>query len=382
MLAYVVSQGSYFGFQIFLKYTHQGEMLGAFVILIGLMSFAFQFADFGNQSILFGSRYKSLIDVFDFVLARSIIAFITISVFSYWSSLSLGHRDFGGWIYSVPFAAALASMAPNFFNERNGNYEKISWLQMNLWLVLIFFCILIVYSDGGLLHLIVSLLFVFIFGLYLISWRVDLGVAKTQLKYKVAILDALGVVLGPVLAQAWGRAVPLLLVGALGLVDLGDISIFKSLQVAGSMFLGFVLRPKLRDFFLHLKSENRKRNLFLDFFKSNFDVYGVALFFPLASIILIYFGAHESVPFEINLKFSAVFWIIPFWLVSNTITQFNQMDLGPGRLMLIDLVCIFFNALVFVVLLKINPFFAMVMGEITHACVNSIFYFIRFRVSN
>lgn len=348
-IGYFSSQGLYFLFQIWMKYRGMHELLGEFVVLVGVFSFAFQFSEFGNYSYLLRPKISGTRDELAFVTSRAIVGFFLAAVFSYASAKSLSVRFLDPYFWIAPLVALGMALSPNYINEKKLNYISIVGLQFYVWVSLIGSLLM---SSFNLVspYILASLWIVALMFFLAFLWKAGESV---PILVAVSIKDIkrfLFFVFGNLASQLWGRSAIIYVMGVAGASWIGDFSIVRSIQGVIILVLGFSIRPKMVVYF--------KAGEFLnhDGFKKLSKIL-LPVMMLAVSCMFVPFVFHEVLrnigdAFGGRLiykyfDFSFLFLSTPFMISMNIASQVSQHINGENRQLYIDTLALAANGCVF-----------------------------------
>lgn len=360
-LGYLLGQGSTFISQLIIKHYGGFELLGATTLIVSLMSFAFQFNDFGNVSYVVKTVAKrQLGEMVGFVIFRSVLGALITLVFVY-QAVQVKESHLSGWlILGVPCLGLLSGLALTGLLEHEGNYKKLAFVQNFPWLLnAIFICFALVTTTYQNVVM-VSWLVAAGLSLYF-SWsgQMRLLVLLKNVKFRYVVTNAIVYISTPLMSQLYGRYVMLAITASYGLVMLGVFGLVRYVQVGLSLILSFWLRPIHRELSVALHHD---RNLG---YVSTLSRYK----YPLLFSVVVVFSVVGGVQLEREyFGDEAVRWIylllvMPPWIIGSVSSQYISRHFSSRVFGSVDLAGLLVNFIIFQMLFRMDPLLGIAMGE-------------------
>jgi O-antigen/teichoic acid export membrane protein len=370
---YALGQGSAFAVQIAARYFGYHELSGIFVVVISVLSFCFQFADFGNPTYLVKDVSSGRInEAISFIKSRRVWALLICSGFSVWT-LTQSRLD-GLWILIiiVPFIGAICGNFYGAFLEARGAYFRLALIGVLPW-----FCmslaLLSFFVAANQNHAMVIVGLVTICACY-----ISMCLSKKLVNEKIAPVKikrfwtVMPFVLSPLGGQIWFRYVLFTISTTVGLSSLGAMGIARNIQIAILLCVGFIARPALRKYITIIATENGQMSL-IGVLKSYRYAFIGASFAPI--LLSIFLSSIVDSDADTIQYWSLILFTIPLTLLGQAASAANQLRNGPKYILLTDYSCLAANALAFLLIVSYSPVLAIVASESVHAIALLIAYF-------
>lgn len=371
---YVFGQGCVFLLLICAQFLGYKEMSGVLVVVVSMLSFCFQFGDFGNQNYLSKEIAKGNVGkTISFLHCRSVFAFLICSIVALWACME--NRIDGLWIVAVcmPFVAALCGLSYGAFAEASGNYLKLvvinilPWVGMTCGLASIF-----LHTDTRLVMLLVASFAVFGCVIAFFMAKRNLPVQKVAIDSSTLLL-VMPYILSPLGGQIWFRYVIFQLGAAVGLSSLGAMGVIRNLQIAILLCVGFLVRPALRLSVRAAVASGGAITMTHVFLGYRTGII-ISSFLSFAAIgCWLYIGTTDSD--------TMWYWIlllapIPLTLIGQAAASANQLRNGHKYILLTDYSCLCINVIAFISLVNYHPLLAIIVSESLHALALVAAYFL------
>lgn len=320
---YLLAQGSYFLFLIYLRANHSLEDVGQIILLFGVISLTFQFADFGNSP--YGMKCISSgreSEFHRFRIGRALIAIPFVAYTGYISLLPTGIEDKSA-IYSLTaFGALVFGLSNPLQFEHKGNLFKLSLAQAFPWLATIAIFIGTQIFDFDTIATLCTWLLVPI--LFFLFTRNKANKSASLQRLTPLIIVGPIIMLTPALiGQFWGRAMLATIAASSTVSAIAAIGILRSVHTAISLAINFMIRAESRKLIVDHNTRSDQKLYLLRLSKKART--------PIAiSVIAILMGglATNWMPADIKYWYPVLFGA-PFWATSAIFTSTNQAFLTP-----------------------------------------------------
>lgn len=374
---YLTGQGAAFVSQIAIRHVAGGEVLGIAVLLLSFFSFAFQFSEYGNTTLLIRIADTQLrARTGQMVIFRAAIGgVVTLGLAGFSVHLSEGSLS-PLLLITMPVAAILAGLLPFASIELHGNYRFIVVTQVAVWMGVAVSLQFLQYADRNFGQIAAQCLWLVVLSCCLIaarSYNSAIQIAPEAPSTMTKPLDQpsasfilmLSHVLPPLGGQLFGRVVLLTAQSNYGLAFLGTFGLAKYLQVAATLTLSFMLRPKNRSLIIALNRQslrNYKLSATLLHFKRELQISTIVS----SAAILGYIVLRESTDHAVWLL---LLCHIPLWVVGNVSSQFNARQIRGTHFLLSEYSGLAANAAVFFSVVQSDLIASIVLGECSQAIV-------------
>ncbi len=356
-LGYGIGQGSILLFQLYMHSNTLTESLGVAVILISLVSFCFQFSDFGNNTIgLKLLQSKNEIGYLGFLLGRALISIPVLLLTVYLSKdILAGYISTPLLLIVLPVMSFLYGFSNSARFELTNEYFKFSIVQMISWLILTSLLMMhyifeILESDVFILLLTIIPIIHLILSRFSITFFLQ-NMSSIQVK---EVIYPLSVVLPSLIGQLWGRQMLFIVGSIVDITILGPLGIIRSLHTGLSIGLRMLIRPYIAQNVRSLKHD------------SNIKIFRFIIIAPFS--LLTFFFYILSI-FDFGLSDDLAFWMpiligVPLWGISTIIVSKNQIIMLPKIFSSIEVLSFVIHAATFLLLVRWNPPWAFVLSDL------------------
>jgi hypothetical protein len=374
---YLAGQGSALLLQGSTKLMGYDELVGIFVLVISLYSFGFQFSDIGNSTYLVKKSTEfNKADILGYLRVRSLTALIIciiFSIFSFYSSDFVIHELYPFFILA-PLSGCLAASYRTAILEAESNYllmaihNAIPWLALSLLLSLTVF-----FSIDRLFELSVVIGIAIIFVVYvngiLIKSKAEISEGAVYRNKIIRVFQFVAPQLG---GQVWGRVILFHVATNIGLSALGVFGLIKYIQVFLTLMIGFVTRPKLRNYIDKCLSESLAPS-----FEDLILEYKIGLLLAFIGPVIYLFSLAPLFS-NTGSNWFLILCAIPFVFLSQTCIQINQLTLKPALQVIGSYIGLLLNMAGFFMLLNSGQDYpeAILAGEVLQCASNITFYFL------
>lgn len=373
---YAAGQGSMFLMQLAVKQFGYDETLGMIVILVSVVSFALQFTDIGNSTFMVRAIARGENDTAaEFLKARVVVAFFICSLFSAW--IYFEHKEIVGMVtlVTVPIIGAICGGTATAYLEANRRYFLLTIANAMPWLSMSMMCGLSAFYLNA--NYIFAMVLITV-ALICMAIAILVATRCTQKLYfsrKLeirAIQSVWSFFLPQMGGQIWFRVVIFELNNKIGLAALGIFGLFRYVQVATLLVLGFMTRPQLQKYIATCeKNSDYKLIDLLRLYKTAFIF---AMFGPIiwviSKLVVVPAGWYEP------LQWLVLLVALPLTLVSISVTQLNQLTRPFQYVVFVEALCLGLNVVTFYHILSVSASVAIVAGEAIAALANVFLFFL------
>jgi hypothetical protein len=371
---YAAGQGSMFLTQLAVKHFGFNETLGIIVILVSVVSFALQFMDIGNSTFMVRAITRAEDDVAsEFLIARAVVAFFTCLLFSAW--VYFEHKEIVSMatLVAIPIIGAICGGTATAYLEANRRYLLLTIANGMPWLTMSLVCgISTFYLNTNYIFNIVLIAVAVIclaIALFTLAGSILRFSFFPKLRFK-SIQSVWSFVQPQMATQVWARVVIFEVNSQIGLAGLGIFGLFRYMQTAMVLTLGFMTRPQLQKY-ITSREKNYDYKL-VDLLL----LYKTAFAYALLGPILWVGSIMVVVPAEWS---GVVQWLIlvaalPLTLLSIAVTQLNQLTKSSRYILIVETTCLLMNIVTFYSIRSTSTGGAIVAGEVLGALTNLVVY--------
>lgn len=382
-LGYAIGQGSVFLVLISARQLGYLEVSGILVIVIGMLSFCFQFGDFGNPTLLVNKISKGEIsEAQTYIRARTTLAIIICAIFSTWIYINRSIEEMWMLAIFLPFIGLICGNFHTSFIESKGDYLKLAIVNAIPWISLAISTVFF-FTNLEKLHSMILAVMITALGCA-IAWRISkeffaqnyIAIGKSQGSIKT-LIHATPFVLSPLGGQVWFRYVIVDISSIVSLAALGAMGIAKNIQTAVILIIGFIARPSLRKYIIETTDSGKDISIF-GVLRSYQNAFYISAAAPIFVITL---GATIGFNDDVHLThWLPIVAIVPLVILGQATAATNQLRHESKHVLFADYSSLLANVLVFITLVKRDPVAALIASESVYAASQLTIYAIRCKI--
>jgi len=363
--AYIAAQGSVFGLNVIVAWQLGSAALGPVVLAVGLISFAYQFADFGNQNVLAKAIAANEEGAYwGMIWSRMLFSVLVTGVFSIYAAKTIptGVLD-PQYFILLPLLACIQAAQCGALHERLGNYRRFVVPQLVFWIGLCFVVALAAFSERmNLVPWFVVL--VSMVATFFVYSQEDWQCLKRNRPTIKRFWAMSSVMIGPVMAQMWGRSLVIYSSATVSIATVGALGFTKNLQVALSLALGFYCRP----LFVKAIARTSKStaNSSIPSIRELFPAFGLSLLGPTIVFVIQFLDFQSVAEYRAA---SVVLLVIPFWFGALVASQLIGTLQQRRYSLLSDSLGLSVNVAAFLIAKEHGVLTAIAVGEISQALI-------------
>ncbi|MDD4927439.1 MAG: hypothetical protein PHF58_13170 [Methylotenera sp.] len=370
-MAYIAGQGSVFIAQLAYRLTGHHDIVGILVLIVSFFSFAYQFADFGNQTIVLRKiRNNQNEELNKYIVSRSILAITITAAFCVYL-INVTQVELKIFVLVLPVLSFIFGLSRIGVIEHSGNYKMMALLQAMPWVALALGSMVFCFDRASSYNIYILAIFIsaisYIILTYLASKTNTLEFAPPS---STTLNEAFSVIAGPIAAQIWGRFVLVYVASNAGLNALGILGLIKYGQVAISLGISFYLRPRWNKI-VSIAMRDGEFSTYPSFRKLILQSLIASLLGPALWVILNLLAYTNMISSEFG-EWSLVLLVIPFWTSALFSVLYSQTFRSPKSVVFQDYIGLIFNISIFFLMQDYGLVIAVTASEIGHSLVKIV----------
>ena len=371
-LAYLIGQGSVFVVLLLAKYSSRPEDAGVILIYVNLFSSMIQSAELGNST--YGVKIltkKRLPDFLSFLVGRLLVSvgFALILCYFFWTAQMNASPPSVAIVVGVLFGCAIYSLSFQGCLEYNGAFEKLSVLTTIPWLII---------SVGFYFGIVLDVVNIQILILIQLAWAIFLiYYSRRQFFFQrdntlklssTIIFQTLVGLLSSGFAQFVARFFVLYASSFISAIELASLGIVRSVQTAGCVLVGLLLKPYLISISLSESTDYQVTESHYPSLKAKKHAKRILIVTYIVGIFIILALLRLEIPHLVDLlDWSPLLLCVPIWMLTLINLSICQLRMSSSKFLFLDVLSLIVCFITFVLVARFSVSWAFPLADLTRA---------------